>query len=221
MSVWVGRWRSRCRVGGRRFSGSVEAKRDASPRSVHLRGRLAESGRGGLPALWRNAKEVLRERNLGAVTEPVRMVSGFGRHPPPRSPARDGFLTPIRSPAAPETSTSTGASRKIGGKTACGSMRPGPTALRYLCGRNGCHPPGRHSRAGAESRDTPSAFRPDADSPACRLNPPGRHVRIQLFGRRRTPATDANRCHTDANHCHSASVADQSAREALSSLPKP
>ena len=172
MSVWVGRWRSRCRVGGRRFSGSVEAKRDASPRSVHLRGRLAESGRGGLPALWRNAKEVLRERNLGAVTEPVRMVSGFGRHPPPRSPARDGFLTPIRSPAAPETSTSTGASRKIGGKTACGSMRPGPTALRYLCGRNGCHPPGRHSRAGAESRDTPSAFRPDADSPACRLPPP-------------------------------------------------
>ena len=180
------------------------------------------------------------------------MVSGFGRLPPPRSPARDGFLTPIRSPAAPETSTSPGASRKIGGKTACGSMRPGPTALRYLCGRNGCHPPGRHSRAGAESRDTPSAFRPDADSPACRLNPrathpdrrgipghpvcipsrcrfpgvppappPGRHVRIQLFGRRRTPATDANRCHTDANHCHSASVADQSAREALSSLPKP
>ncbi len=175
MSVWVGRWRSRCRVGGRRFSGSVEAKRDASPRSVHLRGRLAESGRGGLPALWRNAKEVLRERNLGAVTEPVRMVSGFGRHPPPRSPARDGFLTPIRSPAAPETSTSTGASRKIGGKTACGSMRPGPTALRYLCGRNGCHPPGRHSRAGAESRDTPSAFRPDADSPACRLNPRATH----------------------------------------------
>ena len=153
----------------------MEAKRDASPRSVHLRGRLAESGRGGLPALWRNAKEVLRERNLGAVTEPVRMVSGFGRHPPPRSPARDGFLTPIRSPAAPETSTSTGASRKIGGKTACGSMRPGPTALRYLCGRNGCHPPGRHSRAGAESRDTPSAFRPDADSPACRLNPRATH----------------------------------------------
>ena len=152
MSVWVGRWRSRCRVEGRRFSGSVEAKRDASPRSVHLRGRLAESGRGGLPALWRNAKEVLRERNLGAVTEPVRMVSGFGRHPPPRSPARDGFLTPIRSPAAPETSTSTGASRKIGGKTACGSVRPGPTALRDLCGRNGCHPPGRHSRTGAESR---------------------------------------------------------------------
>ena len=103
------------------------------------------------------------------------MVSGFGRLPPPRSPARDGFLTPIRSPAAPETSTSPGASRKIGGKTACGSMRPGPTALRYLCGRNGCHPPGRHSRAGAESRDTPSAFRPDADSPACRLNPRATH----------------------------------------------
>ena len=72
MSVWVGRWRSRCRVEGRRFSGSVEAKRDASPRSVHLRGRLAESGRGGLPALWRNAKEVLRERNLGAVTDAIR-----------------------------------------------------------------------------------------------------------------------------------------------------
>ena len=69
------------------------------------------------------------------------MVSGFGRLPPPLSPARDGFLTPIRSPAAPETSTSPGASRKIGGKTACGSVRPGPTALRYLCGRNGCHPP--------------------------------------------------------------------------------
>ena|GEM_PF-2556767 len=173
MSVWVGRWRSRCRVEGRRFSGSVEAKRDASPRSVHLRGRLAESGRGGLPALWRNAKEVLRERNLGAVTEPVRMVSGFGRHPPPRSPARDGFLTPIRSPAAPETSTSTGASRKIGGKTACGSMRPGPTALRYLCGRNGCHPPGRHSRAGAESRDTPPAFRRQCRSPGVPPEPPG------------------------------------------------
>ena len=179
------------------------------------------------------------------------MVSGFGRLLPPRSPVRDGFLTPIRSLAAAEFPNNIGASRKIGGKTACGSMRPGPTALRYLCGRNGCHPPGRHSRAGAESRDTPSAFRPDADSPACRLNPrathpdrrgipghpvcipsrcrfpgvppapPGRHVRIQLFGRRRTPATDANRCHTDANHCHSASVADQSAREALSSLPKP
>lgn len=99
------------------------------------------------------------------------MVSGFGRQPPPRSPARDGFLTPIRSPAAPETSTSTGALRKIGGKTACGSMRPGPTALRYLCGRNGCHPLGRHSWDGAESRDTPPAFRPNADSPACRLNP--------------------------------------------------
>ena len=172
MSVWVGRWRSRCRVEGRRFSGSVEAKRDASPRSVHLRGRLAESGRGGLPALWRNAKEVLRERNLGAVTEPVRMVSGFGRQLPPRSPARDGFLTPIRSPAAPETSTSTGASRKIGGKTACGSVRPGPTALRYLCGRNGCHPPGRHSRAGAESRDTPPAFRRQCRSPGVPPEPP-------------------------------------------------
>ena len=118
----------------------------------------------------RTAKEVPRERNLGAVTEPVRMVSGFGRLPPPRSPARDGFLTPIRSPAAAETSTSTGAARKIGGKTACGSMRPGPTALRYLCGRNGCHPLGRHSRDGAESRDTPPAFRSNADPPACRLN---------------------------------------------------
>lgn len=221
MSVWVGRWRFRCRVEGRRFSGSVEAKRDASPRSVHLRGRLAESGRGGLPALWRNAKEVLRERNLGAVTEPVRMVSGFGRQPPPRSPVRDGFLTPIRSPAAPETSTSTGASRKIGGKTACGSMRPGPTALRYLCGRNGCHPPGRHSRDGAKSRDTPPAFRRQCRSSGEPSAPPRTARRIPLFGRRRTPETDANRCHTDANHCHSAPMADQSARDALSSLPKP
>ena len=42
-----------------------------------------------------------------------------------------------------------------------------------------------------------------------------------LFWRRHTPATDANRCHTDANHCHSAPMADQSAREALSSLPEP
>ena len=174
MSVWVGRWRSRCRVEGRRFSGSVEAKRDASPRSVHLRGRLAESGRGGLPALWRNAKEVLRERNLGAVTEPVRMVSGFGRHPPPRSPARDGFLTPIRSPAAPETSTSTGASRKIGGKTACGSVRPGTPRLHSAANAD---PPAcrLNPRAALPDRrgipDTPPAFRPDADPPACRLNP--------------------------------------------------
>jgi len=170
----------------------------------------------------RTAKEVPRERNLGAVTEPVRMVSGFGRQPPPRSPARDGFLTPIRSPAAPETSTSTGASRKIGGKTACGSMRPGPTALRYLCGRNGCHPPGRHSRDGAESRDTPPAFRPNADPPACRLNPRTACPKSALWeASHPPPETDANRCHTDANHCHSAPMADQSARDALSSLPKP
>lgn len=100
------------------------------------------------------------------------MVSGFGRQLPPRSLVRDGFLTPIRSSAAAESPTSSGASRKIGGKTACGSMRPGPTALRYLCGRNGCHPLGRHSRDGAESRDTPPAFRPNADPPACRLTPP-------------------------------------------------
>lgn len=78
------------------------------------------------------------------------MVSGFGRLLPPRSPVRDGFLTPIRSLAAAEFPNNIGASRKIGGKTACGSMRPGPTALRYLCGRNGCHPPGRHSRDGAD-----------------------------------------------------------------------
>lgn len=58
----------------------------------------------------------------------------------PRSPARDGFLTPIRSPAAAESPNCPGASRKIGVKTACGSMRPGPTARRYLCGRSGCHP---------------------------------------------------------------------------------
>lgn len=149
------------------------------------------------------------------------MVSGFGRQLPPRSLVRDGFLTPIRSSAAAESPTSSGASRKIGGKTACGSMRPGPTALRYLCGRNGCHPLGRHSRDGAESRDTPPAFRPNADPPACRLTPPGRHARIPPFGRRCIPETDANRCHTDANHCHSAPMADQSARDALSSLPKP
>lgn len=80
------------------------------------------------------------------------MVSGFGRLPPPRNSARGGFLTPIRSPAAPEPPTSSGASRKIGGKTACGPMRPGPMALRYLCGRSGYHLPGRHSRDGAESR---------------------------------------------------------------------
>lgn len=66
--------------GGRsEVSGTVEAKRDASPRSVHLRGRLAGLGRVGQPAPWRSAKEVPRARNLGAVTEPVRMVSGFGR----------------------------------------------------------------------------------------------------------------------------------------------
>lgn len=100
------------------------------------------------------------------------MVSGFGRQPPPRSPARDGFLTPIRSPAAPETSTSTGAARKIGGKTACGSMRPGPTALRYLCGRNGSHPPGRHSRDGAESRDTPPCIPLHCRSPGVPSEPP-------------------------------------------------
>ena len=168
MSVWVGRWRSRCRVEGRRFSGSVEAKRDASPRSVHLRGRLAESGRGGLPALWRNAKEVLRERNLGAVTEPVRMVSGFGRHPPPRSPARDGFLTPIRSPAAAESPNCSGASRKIGVKTACGSMCPGPSAPWYLCGRSGCHPPVREAPGAPRHTEiAPPASCPDADTSTC------------------------------------------------------
>lgn len=42
----------------------------------------------------------------------------------------------------------------------------------------------------------------------------GRHARIPLLGRRRTPETDAN-------HCHSAPMADQLARDALSSLPKP
>ena len=89
------------------------------------------------------------------------------------------------------------------------SLRPKrmPSARAALPGRRGIP-------------DTPPAFRPDADPPASRLDPE-RLARIPLFGRRRTPATDANRCHTDANHCHSAPMADQSARETLSSLPEP
>ena len=120
------------------------------------------------------------------------MVSGFGRLPPSRNSARGGFLTPIRSPAAPEPPTSSGASRKIGGKTACGSMRPGPTALRYLCGRNGCHPPGRHSRVGAESRDTPPAFRCQCRFPGVPPEPPG-----GTRGTARNPGTF--RLHSAAN----------------------
>lgn len=84
----------------------------------------------------------------GAGADGIRVRTSFS----PRSPARDGFLTPIRSPAAAESPNCPGASRKIGVKTACGSMRPGPMALRYLCGRSGYHLPGRHSRDGAESR---------------------------------------------------------------------
>ena len=100
----------------------------------------------------------------GAVADGIRVrTSSFTR-----SPARDGFLTPIRSPAAPETSTSLGVSRKIGGKTACGSMRPGPTARRYLCGRSGCHPPVRGAPGAPRHTEiAPPASCQDADTPTC------------------------------------------------------
>lgn len=139
----------------------MEAKRDASPRSVYLRGRLAGSGR---------AARAVKEREGGASGAGSRCRNGAGADGIrgrtssfPRSPARDGFLTPIRSSAAVESSNCSGASRKIGVKTAGGSMRPGPTARRYLCGRSGCHPPVRGApRAPWHTEIPPPAFHPDA-----------------------------------------------------------
>ena len=95
----------------------------------------------------------------GAGADGIRVRTSFS----PRSPARDGFLTPIRSPAAAESPNCLGVSRKIGVKTTCGLMRPGPTARRDLCGRSGCHPPVRGApRAPWHTEIPPPAFHPDA-----------------------------------------------------------
>lgn len=93
------------------------------------------------------AARAVKEREGGASGAGSRCRNGAGADgirvrtsSSPRSPARDGFLTPIRSSAA-ESPNCPGASRKIGVKTPGGLMRPGPSAPWYLCGRSGCHPP--------------------------------------------------------------------------------
>lgn len=95
------------------------------------------------------AARAVKEREGGASGAGSRCRNGAGADgirvrtsSSTRSLARDGFLTPIRSPAAAESPNCPGASRKIGVKTAGGSMRPGPSAPWYLCGRSGCHSPG-------------------------------------------------------------------------------
>ena len=153
---------SRCRMEGRRFSGNggCEAERlfeeRASLRSGSLRGvalpeektsRREQRGRGEFGG-----------REFGAVTEPVRMVSGCGRPLHRGGSARKEFWTPIRSPAA---SASPGRTGGRGRSVPKPPLRPDsfrPDASRYLCGRSRFHPPGGW-RIGCDPGEIP-AHRP-------------------------------------------------------------
>lgn len=121
---------SRCRVEGRRFSGNsgCEAERlfeeRVSLRNRPLRGvslseektsRREQRGRGDLGG-----------REFGAVTEPVRMVSGCGRPLHRGGSARKEFWTPIRSPAASASPGRTGGRGRSAPNRPSGSIRSGP-----------------------------------------------------------------------------------------------
>ena len=215
---------SRCRMEGRRFSGNsgCEAERlfeeRASLRNRPLRGvslpeektsRREQRGRGDLDG-----------REFGAVTEPVRMVSGCGRPPHREGSTRKGFWTPIRSPAA---SASPGRTGGRGRSVSKPPLRPDsfrPDASRYLCGRSRFHPPG----AGASDATPGRKSLPAAPQPrpiVCIRKMPKHPFGRDLFRRGFMCETDANHCHTDANHCHILPPPAQSAPKTLSSSPEP
>ena len=127
-------------------AGLVEEQ--AAPRSVALRGENIEvvaAGQGDLDG-----------RGFGAVTEPVRMVSGCGRPPHRGGSARKGFWTPIRSPAASASPGRTGGRGRSASKP---SLRPDsfrPDASRYLCGRSRFHPPGAGASNATPGKSLPA-----------------------------------------------------------------
>ena len=192
-----------------RRAGLVEEQ--ASPRSVALRGENIVSVAAG--------QGDLEGRGFGAVTEPVRMVSGCGRPLHRGGSARKGFWTPIRSPAASASPGCTGGRGRSASKS---PLRPDsfrPDASRYLCGRSRFHPPGAGASDAIPGKSLPAALQP---RPIVCI----RKMLEYPFGRdplRRgfMCETDANHCHTDANHCHLLPSPVQSASETLSSSPEP
>ena len=190
-------------------AGLVEEQ--ASSRSAALRGENIEA-----VATWQRD---LEGRGFGAVTEPVRMVSGCGRPPHRGGSARKGFWTPIRSPAA---SASPGRTGGRGRSVSKPPLRPDSfrsDASRYLCGRSRFHPPGAGASDAIPGKSRPAA--PQSRPIGCSRRMPKHSFGQDPLRRGVMCETDANHCHTDANHCHLLPSPAQSAPKTLSSSPEP
>ena len=214
---------TRCRVEGRRSSGYSGCETEclfeeqASLRNRPLRGvslpeekisRREQRGRGDLEG-----------RGFGAVTEPVRMVSGCGRPLHRGGSARKGFWTPIRSPAASASPGRTGGRGRSASKP---SLRPDsfrPDASRYLCGRSRFHPPRADASDATPGKSLPAA--PQSRPIVCSWRMPKHPFGRDPLRRGFMCETNANHCHTDANHCHILPPPAQSAPKTLSSSLEP
>ena len=194
MSVWMEAWgpmpggrsevfRERWMRNGTpvRRAGLVEEQ--AAPRSAALRGENIVSvaaGQGDLDG-----------RGFGAVTEPVRMVSGCGRPLHRGGSARKGFWTPIRSPVAAAFPGRTGGRGRSVSKPPCGPIRSGPIPRGTFAAGAGSIRLGLAHRMRPRRNPCPQTRNRDRSSAAgeCPNIPPNKTRSDVALGVKSTPTT--------------------------------